>query len=229
MPKMPDIKEVMLNSDKVTKQLCVMESSTPGRMVVGIADNIALHSVLKAGQNDVGIQRETQTLLKLSACQDVRLPRVLEHGSFGPWNVLVMSAFDCAERQASIWDVSRATAALVSGQLGKPVVHRDLAAWNMSVSQGKAMIWDWEKAEFTVRPLHDLIHFVVSSGEALRRWSPRTGLEILLEPRGPGADHLRRLGIRVNDARHFVSKYFDYVRQRRPLSPYEHRMDSMNA
>jgi hypothetical protein len=191
------------------RQLVAFRSSAPDRWILGVADDERLHTVIKVGPGGDGLDREVQALRRLRSSDLVTLPTLLAEQRTGGWHAAVMRALP-ASRQPTLTQVASVTTALVRGDLGVPVVHGDLAPWNLAADDGRVLVWDWEEAELDVaRPLHDLTHYVIRAGTLLGRFDATTAARVLISPSGIGARHLTELGLPVEDAADLVGRYLE--------------------
>lgn len=158
--------------------------------------------------DDHGLQHEISTLRQLRPTTGIRLPTLSWEHRHDGWLAACMPAVETDGRALSFGAVARVSAALVGGELGVPVTHRDLAPWNVASVGGVASIWDWETAEIgTGRPLHDLVHYIIRSGVLLGSVTPQTTARLLCDRGGPGYIHLTRLGLAPRNAADFVREY----------------------
>ena len=174
-------------------------------------DRDGLHTVLKAGpRDDAGLDAEVAALEALTSTATVALPTLAWDEVVDGWRVVAMQAFTGTEPVADLDRVAELATQLVRGDLGQPVVHGDLAPWNMAGVGGANVVWDWEEAELgAVRPLHDLTHYVIRSGTLLGSCTPHEAARLLTGPSGPGAHHLRALGLDPAKAPSYVRTYLD--------------------
>ena len=223
LPRIATLDEAVLASD----QLVAFRSSVKRRWIIGISDRAGLRTVVKVGRDDDGLEREYQALRQLASSEEVRLPALQWTGRTDGWFALATRAFDQPQREPSIDRVGQLASALVRGDLGEPVVHGDLAPWNMAADGDRLLVWDWEAAEVgAVRPLHDLTHYLVRSGCLLGRYSPEDCAGILTSPSGVGVQHLVDVDVPAELATDLV---LGYLGRTRPSTAAEHAFRSRLA
>jgi hypothetical protein len=213
-PPLPTLEPVLGQLGRPARQLAAFRSSAPGRWVVGIADTRSLHTVVKCGStDDAGLVREAAALRRLRSTDRIVVPELLvEHVADGQ-RALATAAVPTVGDPPTLDEVTDLATALARGELGAPVVHGDLAPWNVARDEHRIVVWDLEDAELdAVRPLHDLTHYLVRAGTLLGRFRPAEVADLLLGPDGPGARHLTALGTGVADASTHVRAYLDRAR-----------------
>ncbi len=210
-PPIPRLARLATRGPRPATQLAAFRSSGPDRWIVGIADQHGLHTVLKAGpHDDTGLDTEVAALEALRPTATLALPTLAWEEVVDGWRVVAMPALAVTEPVTDLDRVAELTTQLVRGDLGQPVVHGDLAPWNLGVGGGANVVWDWEEAELdAVRPLHDLTHYVIRSGTLLGSCTPHEAARLLTGPSGPGAHHLQGLGVDPVDAPSYVRAYLD--------------------
>jgi hypothetical protein len=189
-----------------------MRSQAPGRYVLGVATRGRLSHVVKLGPvGDGTLANEASMLARLAGRTRSFTVPALEWA--GEWNgkfALVTRAI-AHPRTSSPVDVDTAAAIateLTTGVDGTPVVHGDLASWNVV---GSALL-DWEAARVERAPLFDHTHFVVQEGALLGRWSPADALALLTAPDSPGARHLIAISGDSAGASSLVASYLERSR-----------------
>jgi hypothetical protein len=182
------------------------------RTIVGVARNGRLTDVLKIGSAaDVELANEAFWLANPPEGVAVPVLRDLVVGD--EIRILVLDAIDGFWR-TPLADVSCAMDVCVRLQsLGRPIVHGDLAPWNVvqgSLSKGHVpsepgrqlpLVIDWERARYATEPLTDLTQFLVQQHQLERRWNAQAIVTALTEQSGPGWRCLHRLGIDPTTAR----------------------------
>jgi hypothetical protein len=208
LPPLPDIDAVLAGSPHPARQLAAFRSSAPDRWVVGVADHRDLHTVVKCRPDHDGLEREAAALRRLRSTERVVVPRLVAEHAEGGRRAVATAAVPTAGGAPDLGAVVDLAAALVRGDLGVPVVHGDLAPWNVAVDGDRIVVWDWEEAELdVVRPLHDLTHYLIRAGTLLGWFRPAEVAELLLAPDGPGDRHLAALGIARDSGAAHVRDY----------------------
>jgi DNA polymerase III delta prime subunit len=208
-PPIGDLDALVGSAAGAPRQLVAFRSSAPDRWILGVADDDRLHTVVKAGPEGDGLDREVEALRRLRSGDLITLPTLLTEQRSGGWHAVAMRALP-GSRQPTLAQVASVTTALVRGDLGVPVVHGDLAPWNLAVEDGRVLVWDWEESELDVaRPLHDLTHYVIRAGTLLGRFDATTAARLLTAPSGIGARHLTELGLSVEHAADLVGRYLE--------------------
>lgn len=218
-PALPDLDGLLTRRAHPALQLTMMRSSAPDRWVVAAADHQRLHTLVNVGRNDRGSARERAALSTLRSTPAVTLPEILGYREKGGWRALAAAALPRTDQPPALHQVVDLATALTRGDLGVPVVHGDLAPWNLAVDGERIAVWDWEEAELeTARPLHDLTHYILRSGTLLGSWTPDEAARLLTAADGPGARHLRALSLPAATATDLVH---DYLRRTEPANPRE--------
>ena len=213
-PPVPHLADLVGRGPQPAHQLAALRSSQPDRWVVGVADTRRLHTVVKVGlSTDAGLAREVAALERLTPSADVVVPELRWAEQRDGWLAAATTALPAGAPPPSLDRVATATTALTRGDLGVPVVHGDLAPWNLAVTGDRLAIWDWEEAELGVaRPLHDLTHYVVRAGRLLGAFGPAEAARLLTAPGGPGAGHLTALDLPPGTAPELVRGYLARTR-----------------
>jgi hypothetical protein len=212
-PPTPTLGTVLAALDRPAEQQAAFRSSAADRWVIGVADR-ALHAVVKCGsEQDAGLAREAAALRRLGSTERVVLPELLlEHVANGR-RAIATAAVPTDGDEPDLDEVTDLATALARGDLGTPVVHGDLAPWNVARDGTRLVTWDLEDAELdVVRPLHDLTHYLVRAGTLLGRFTPAEVAGLLLGARGPGSKHLEALGLDTAEAGTHVRDYLERTR-----------------
>ncbi len=216
-PELPDLDHLLARDGYPAEQVAMLRSSAPGRWVVAAADRRRLHTVVKVGRDDRGLDNERAALRTLRSSEGVVLPEVVGDVQDGDWRALATRALPRTDRTPELDQVVELATALTRGDLGVPVVHGDLAPWNLAVDGDRLVVWDWEEAELaTARPLHDLTHYVIRVGTLLGRWQPDEAAALLSAPDGPGARHLADLDLPPSTAAAHVRAYLERTQATTP-------------
>ena len=121
-----------------------------------------------------------------------------------------MAAADLGAPVTSLQAASTIALELTRGVPGiGPLVHGDLAPWNLREGRVKMWLIDWEAARLGFEPLHDLCHFVVRSGMLLGAWTPAEALRHLTAERSVGWQHLYALEEDPRSARDLLRVYLE--------------------
>jgi hypothetical protein len=190
-----------------------IDSSTPGRLVVVCGTKRSQVTVVKiAGPNDERLANEAALLTSLAeSATDFSVPRLRWTG---PWRERLVVAMDAVTTaNQPIFDVEtacRLSTALVNGlaPVG-PVVHGDLAPWNVLGLPAAPVLIDWEYGRRERLPLFDLAHFVVACGALLGRHTEREARSLLCDPGGPGWRHLEAVDADPHDGERLLRSYYD--------------------
>ena len=185
-------------------------SSAAGRFVVGLAQQGTLRYVLKIGPaQDYGLEREAAALDRLQGVHfSVRVPRLLWHGVWEEWRVVVTEALpNAAPKAMDLFEVADICTDLCRGVGDRPAVHGDLAPWNVLECGGATYVIDWEQHRPTFEPLYDLAHYIIRAGALLSQFSPRQAAELLTARNSPGWYHLEAIGIEPATAPQLVADY----------------------
>lgn len=208
-PPVPRLGDLLHDLQVDDHHLAAFRSSREGRWVLAAADDDTLTAVVKVGRpQDDALRNELAVLERLAAPSGVRIPRVRWSELAEDRIVLACDALPAPHAEPSLAEVARLCTRLVRGDFGLPVVHGDLAPWNVGWVDGELLVWDWEDARpGTSAPLHDLAHYVVRAGLLLGRWRPDQAAARLVGPGSPGCEHLRALGHEPVDAPHHLAVY----------------------
>lgn len=187
---------------------CVMRSSEPTRWIVAVSRAGSLSEVAKVGLvTDRGLENEATMLRELGRPGGVHLPELVRHSIADGRRILVTRALPGSPRR----DLCIATAvAIALADLG--VTHGDLTPWNL-IGEGPTL-FDWESSEWSLRPMHDLCHFVVQREALLGRGRVAPVLRALMSRGGAGETYLRSRGRPLDDAARLLRTYLDEVDRR---------------
>lgn len=207
-PPLPDLSALIGQGRAGRQQLAALRSSAPDRWVVAAADEKGIHTVVKVGPVDSGLEREIAALRRLKSTTTLSLPVVVGELHESGWHAIATGAVRNTEEPPELDEVVDLATALARGDLGLPVVHGDLAPWNLSRDERGVMVWDWEESELGVtRPLHDLTHYLIRAGTLLGIYSPREVAQLLTTSGGPGVRHLEALGLPPESAVTHIHAY----------------------
>lgn len=178
--------------------LAAFSSPERGRIMVAVASDDGLRGVLKIGSlDDVGLRREAEALERVQPPEGTfEVPVLLWQGAWGGQFVLAMAAIEhhgiprvTDEGVAELCvHLHRADGA------GGPVVHGDLAPWNLLATTRCLAVVDWEHVRFEADPMSDLAHFMVQHGARLR-CDPADTAARLTAPGSPGWRYLEAIGV----------------------------------
>jgi hypothetical protein len=121
---------------------------------------------------------------------------------------VVTAALPNASRATlSPFEVADLCTVLCAGVGGQPLVHGDLAPWNLLSGADGTYLLDWENYRRCFEPLYDLLHYIVRSGALLGWFSPREAARLLLARSSPGWLHLEAVGVDPMSARQLATEY----------------------
>jgi hypothetical protein len=157
-----------------------MASSAPGRWILGLARGGRLQYVAKLGpQGDVGLAREVDNLARLcqTPIEGLTTPRLRPLASGSRRRLFLMHAETV--QLAPVTDIDGAIG--VATALARAGwTHGDLAPWNLfHGGDGCVRLLDWESAHPTLRPLADMVHFLLRLGATTHEPEGRAALEDL--------------------------------------------------
>jgi hypothetical protein len=186
-----------------TDGACVMDSSRPGRRIVGLAAGGRLAAVAKVGRaDDRALRQEATALTVQAAAGGLRVPPVLLAADVNGWYVCATVAV--AGRPRADPGVALDLALHLARSQW---THGDLTPWNM-VGDPPTLI-DWELARPGLTPLYDLAHFLVQSAALLGRGSARSVVHRLCGAGDLGAPYLTELGLDPAQAPRHLLTYLD--------------------
>ena len=157
------VAELRQTGERVTG-VAAMASSGPGRWVVGVAIDGRFRYVAKVGPpDDIGLATEARNLRRLESTpiEGLGVPRLHESQLRHNRTVIITRAVTELDPVTNVDD-----AIAVATQLAEAGwTHGDLAPWNlMRDANGAVHLLDWESAEPRLRPLADILHFLLRLG-----------------------------------------------------------------
>lgn len=174
--------------------LAVM-AGNEGRSVIGVARQGRLTEVVKVGTSeDAALANEARWLGRTGV--PVGRPRLLAHDRGGAVQVLVSAAVPgfWHARMPTLGEVVDLCVALQAAD--EPIVHGDLAPWNVAAAEGAHVVIDWERAEVRRGPVTDLVHHLVQREGQLRRApDPLRVVGWIIDDDGPVWRCLTRQGV----------------------------------
>ncbi|MFI2432285.1 phosphotransferase [Streptomyces sp. NPDC018693] len=187
-----------------------VNSSMPGRCVIALSTAGKPSYVLKIGNtDDHQLRNEGEFLTKVSGMRlPFKVPELVYADSQGEHCVVVTRAWMQARRAGPLSRSELLGITEVLGAAGtgvRPLVHGDLAPWNVLRTPGGIGVIDWETATFADQPLRDLVHYLVQAGAIMRWTDVSTVVRELTHPRGMVGELAGRLGVprsRVPEALH---------------------------
>ena len=210
-PPVP-IREILCRLRMRNAGIAAMRSSSGGRWIVGIEQAGELAVVAKCGPlTDAGLRNEARALTLLGAVDgEFRVPELMMAGEIEDAFVIVVRSSSRSRRPSHL-DVGRACTIATTLTLGidpiGPIIHGDLAEWNlMTAAKGTTLI-DWESWRPGRAPLWDLSHYVVQHAALVRRVPVSNVVHILTSAGSPGARHLRDVGESPEAAVGLLRKY----------------------
>jgi hypothetical protein len=197
-------------------------SSREKRWVTGLADADSLRYVLKSGSSeDHGLTNERQVLERLRSNRAFAVPCVAWTAQDRDHVLLATEGMQLDDGHPSIDEIADLCTALVRGDLGTPVVHGDLAPWNIARCGDRLAVWDFEKARTeAVEPLQDLVHYVMRAGALLGAWRALQAKSLLVDPGSPGERHAAAFRLAPADATVLVRRAL----QDNPTDVSEHEL-----
>ncbi len=216
-----DLDSVLDELDAINSPTVAMRSSKPHRWIVGIEQAGRLAVVIKSGAlNDDGLVNEANMLRRFSGTAGAfRVPELLYWGQLSGRLVLAMRAVPAAgaSTSPSIEEIAAICTSLTLGDASiAPIVHGDLAPWNLVVVGATTWILDWESARFARVPMWDLAHYTIRLGALLGRLSEREVLHQLTAPGSVGFRHLAATGEEPDRALSYLRAY---LQQSDPFLP----------
>jgi DNA polymerase III delta prime subunit len=218
-PRVPtpwcDLDAVLEQTGVVTSALAAMRSHRSDRWIITAVDGIVPSAVLKVGRpHDDGLRREEEFLRTLGGHHaTLCVPRLLQAGESGGHRFVALEAVDVGHMRGipSLPQVVNVAVRLAVGLDGRPVIHGDLAPWNLLQSHDALWLVDWESATFDFEPMRDLTHYLVQVGALLGRWTAEGAAELIQSCDGPAAVYAQRLGMAHGTAVAHARRYCDEV------------------
>lgn len=190
-----------------------MRSSTPERWIVGMSERSKLSAVFKIGPSCDRLLRSEAEVLGVLRC-DAELgavPALLWAGEYDGWYVLATEAIGVRRPgRPPLGQIRDLCTNLVRGNgMRPPLVHGDLAPWNVTLCSPGMGVFDWEHARWQHCPLWDLSHYLIQSGALLHNYAPATVVRLLTGTGSPGWVHLEDCGIDPAGAPQLLTKYLE--------------------
>lgn len=182
------------------------------RIFVGVSVDGELRVVLKTGgADDEGLAREAEMLGRIRAASTaVPAPGLLWSGLWHGRMVIATEAVAArGDGTALVPDqvIDLAVGLARRGEDLGPIVHGDLAPWNVLSTRNGFVLVDWERSRLGTDPLYDLAHFVTQQGSVVGRFGPREAIATLTAPGSPGWRYLEALDIAPSTAPDLVVSY----------------------
>ncbi len=189
-----------------------MRSSKQNRWILGIEQSGRLGVVAKCGApDDQGLVKEADLLRALAgSAGPYRVPEVVHSGLVDGRFVLAMKAVPALRTKIapSLETIAAIATSLTRGvTTSGPLVHGDLAPWNLVVHEGTTWLLDWEAARRERAPMWDLAHYTIRLGALVGRLSVLDVYRLLTMPGGVGARHLSDIGEDPGDATDHLRAY----------------------
>jgi hypothetical protein len=191
----------------------LVRSSRSGRSTLALTAHGRPSLIVKVAPDHDRIRHEAEALRRVRD----RIPGVIAPAVrwVGPWREQLAVATDAlvptrVGRDVDLGEALEVAVALARGAAHHgPVVHGDLAPWNLvHTAHGIALV-DWESSRFGLDPMHDLAHFVTSTGALLGTYEPAAAVGLLTAKASPGWRYLDALGIDPDDAPGHVRRYLE--------------------
>lgn len=191
--------------------VAAMNSSMPGRWVLSLCQSGKITMIAKIGlSSDLALRHEAKMLsTRLNPDMPVGRPQLVWCGEWRDKFVVVTSAVH--RISPTPWTVDEVVplvhALATAGTDGCPLIHGDVAPWNLMRTVDGPVLLDWEFARWADEPLHDLSHFVVQVGALLGRYAPEQAISLLCDEGSPGWRLLRDRDRDTSEASPFVDAY----------------------
>lgn len=190
-----------------------MRSSTPERWIVGMSEGSRLSAVFKIGPPcDRLLQSEAEVLGVLRHDAEMAaVPGLLWSGEHDGFYVLATEAIAVRRHgRPTLVQIRDLCTDLVRGSgMRPPLVHGDLAPWNVTLCHSGMGVFDWEHALWQRRPLWDLAHYLIQSGALLHTYTPATVVRLLTATGSPGWVHLADCDVDPARAPQLLARYLD--------------------
>jgi hypothetical protein len=183
--------------------------AAPGRRTIAVSAGDELALVLKIGPlTDRALRREAAMLFALGI--DGRAEFVPKLRWAGIWDdrfLIATTAVPRARRPNELVPdglLDLCVALATGGPWGGPVIHGDLAPWNLIIRpEGEPVLVDWEHSRFGEQPLFDMTHFIATQATRLGR-SSREAVATLVNEGSVGQQYLAAIGEDPHTARDVV-------------------------
>jgi hypothetical protein len=145
----------LLRSVGAESGAALLESSRPGRWIVGVARGTELLVVAKLASGlDEGLAIEANSLRRALRGRSWRMPAILQDYTTPGTLAMSWQPGVCEMDPGPVLNICRDLQA-------STVIHGDLTAWNLlRTHQDEHVLLDWETARWcTLKPGHDLIHY----------------------------------------------------------------------
>lgn len=202
--------------------LAAFSSPERDRIMVAVARD-HVEAVLKIGSlDDAGLRREAEALERIQPPDGAfDVPDLLWKGAWRDRFVLAMAAVehrgiprvtadDAADLCVSLYQADGA---------GGPVIHGDLAPWNLLATDRCLVVLDWDRARFEPDPMTDLTRFILQDG-ARHGHDPADVASRLVAPGSPGWRYLEAIGLAPEQATELARRclmgsdmYADYAKR----------------
>lgn len=178
--------------------LAAFASSAPNRWIVGAEKAAQLFAVAKIGpSSDDGLRNEAQMLKLLAeAPRGFDVPQLRRADNWeGHFAVVLEAAPKEDDETPSLDQIVEFCAEMYRGFGQGPLIHGDLAPWNVRMARGRLFVLDWEDARKGDEPAFDLTHYVVQSGALAKSWGVSEAADLLVGENGAGASLARLLSL----------------------------------
>jgi hypothetical protein len=190
--------------------IVAIRSSTARRWVLATGTGPADLVVKVGARDDAALRNEAVFLRAMQGAQGgIAVPALRFAGEWMEHFVVATSVVVAPVRRRSSLDtVRRVCNELVLGAGDRaPIVHGDVAPWNLLPGPGVPVLVDWEAAQWRCAPLWDLAHYVTQCGALLREHSPQQAVDLLTLPDSPGWRHLQDVRVDPREARVMLREY----------------------
>jgi hypothetical protein len=190
----------------------LMRSKRSDRLILALTEGGRLSVVVKlASPDDTAVAREADALRRLRGeVAGALLPELRWSGRWRDRLVVATEALVSSDNARDV-DLEQATEVAVALARGSetygPIVHGDLAPWNMLQTSAGVALVDWESSRIEADPLFDLSHFVVSTGALLGWHRPPQAVAALTAEGSAGWRYLERLDLDPRRAPQLLDGY----------------------